>query len=38
MRGGEIIVPGGETRLKAGDEVLAVTSVSKETDLLKALQ
>lgn len=37
MRGGEVIFPGGETRLEAGDEILAVTSVEKERQLLKAL-
>lgn len=37
MRGGEVIIPGGATRLKAGDEVLAVTSVDKEHELMRAL-
>lgn len=37
MRAGEVIVPGGPTRLEAGDELLAVTSVRKEADLLEAL-
>lgn len=37
MRGGEVIVPGGETRLAAGDEVLAVTSVDLKPALLEAL-
>ena len=38
MRGGEVIVPGGETRLEADDELLAVTSVEREHELLEALQ
>lgn len=38
MRGSEVIVPGGPTRLEAGDEVLAVTSVDNEPGLLGALQ
>lgn len=37
MRGGEVIIPGGSTRLLAGDEVLAVTSVDREHDLMRAL-
>ncbi|MHB0866677.1 MAG: potassium channel family protein [Thermoleophilia bacterium] len=37
MREGEVIVPGGETRLAAGDEVLAVTSVDLEPALFEAL-
>lgn len=38
MRDGEIIVPGGETRLEADDELLAVTSVDREHELQEALQ
>ncbi|MHB8793629.1 MAG: potassium channel family protein [Thermoleophilia bacterium] len=38
MRGGEVIVPGGQTILMEGDELLAVTSVEKELDLKEALQ
>ena len=38
MRDGEVIVPGGPTRLKAEDQVLAVTSVDKEHDLMEILQ
>ncbi|MHB1390233.1 MAG: potassium channel family protein [Thermoleophilia bacterium] len=37
MRQGEVIVPGGETRLAAGDEVLAVTEIDLEPALLAAL-
>lgn len=37
MRGGEVIIPGGPTRLLAGDEVLAVTSVDRERELMQAL-
>ena len=38
MRGGEVIIPGGQTRLEEGDEILAVTSVEKEMGLKEALQ
>lgn len=38
MRGGEVVVPSGETRLEADDELLAVTSVDREHELLEALQ
>jgi len=38
MRGKEVIVPGGQTRLKAGDEILALTTVENESNLLEALQ
>jgi trk system potassium uptake protein TrkA len=38
MRDGEVIVPGGETRLEADDELLAVTSVEREHELQQALQ
>lgn len=38
LRDGEVIVPGGDTRLEAGDELLAVTSVEKEAELLEVLQ
>lgn len=37
MRDGEVIFPGGQTELKAGDEVLAVTSVDRERQLREAL-
>jgi len=37
MRDGEVIVPNGDTTLLAGDEVLAVTSVDLEPELLSAL-
>lgn len=37
MRDGEVIIPGGDTMLKAGDELLAVISVEKELELQKAL-
>jgi len=35
LRGGETIVPGGMTRLEAHDELLAVTSVDKEHELME---
>jgi trk system potassium uptake protein TrkA len=38
MRGREIIVPCGETRLAAGDQLLAVTLVASEKELLEALK
>ena len=38
MREGEVIVPGGETKLLASDELLAITSVESEADLLQALR
>ncbi len=38
MRGGEIIVPGGMTRLEENDELLAVTSVDSERVLMEALK
>jgi len=37
MRDGEVIVPNGDTILLAGDEVLAVTSVDLEPELLAVL-
>lgn len=37
MRGGEVIFPSGQTKLEAGDEILAVTSVERERQLLEAL-
>ena len=38
MRGGEVIVPGGQTLLQGNDELLAVTSVDKERELLEELK
>lgn len=38
LRDEQLIFPGGETRLEAGDEVLAITSVDREAELLKALE
>ncbi len=38
MRGGEVIVPGGRTRLEVNDELLAVTSVDREHELMEALR
>lgn len=38
LREERLIFPGGDTRLEAGDEVLAITSVEQEPDLLKALE
>jgi trk system potassium uptake protein TrkA len=38
MREKEVIVPGGQTRLEAGDELLAVTSVDNEPELQEALR
>ncbi|MHB9053439.1 MAG: potassium channel family protein [Thermoleophilia bacterium] len=38
MRGGEVIVPGGPTQLMPNDELLAITSVQKESELMQALQ
>jgi len=38
MRGGEVIVPGGRTRLEVNDELLAVTSVDRERELMEALR
>lgn len=38
MRGGEVIVPDGETVLSEGDEVLAVTSVDLERALLATME
>ena len=38
MRGGEVIVPGGQTQLMANDELLAITSVQSENELMQALQ
>jgi trk system potassium uptake protein TrkA len=37
MRGMEVIFPSGETVLEAGDDVLAITSVEKEEELMRAL-
>lgn len=38
MRGGDIVVPVGSTRLEANDELLALTSVEKEQELMEALK
>jgi trk system potassium uptake protein TrkA len=38
MRDGEVIVPGGQTRLMVNDELVAVTSVTKERELMEALR
>ncbi|MHB8858444.1 MAG: potassium channel family protein [Thermoleophilia bacterium] len=38
MRGGEVIVPGGQTQLLTNDELLAITLVQKESELMQALQ
>ena len=38
LRGGELIIPGGGTRLEGGDELLAVTSVNTEQGLVRALK
>lgn len=37
MRAGEVIIPGGATRLEAEDEILAVTSVEREAELVQVL-
>jgi len=38
MREGSVIVPGGPTQLQADDELLAITSVEKESELMQALR
>jgi len=38
LRDGEVIVPGGETRLEVNDELLAITSIQREQELMEALQ
>jgi len=38
MRDGDVVVPGGETQLEADDELLAVTSVDREHELMEVLQ
>ncbi len=38
MREGEVIIPGGQTQLLAKDDLVAVTSVQNEQQLMEALQ
>jgi trk system potassium uptake protein TrkA len=37
VRGGEVIVPHGDTALKSGDDIIALTMVGNESKLLNAL-